>query len=149
LDPSAALLHLNQAITLKPDFTSAYYARDVLLYKQNKPQAALADFLIAAKQEPGNAATLDQLGRTYLALDRPADALPVLREAAERNPQDPKTLTHLSRALSATGRPQRPASHRALPCVGLRPHRGNTEPRFCRFAGLAPPSSSTSATELA
>lgn len=103
MDPSAALLHLNQAITLKPDFTSAYYTRGVLLYKQNKPQAALADFLIAAKQEPGNAATLDQLGRTYLVLDRPADVLPVLREAAERNPQDPKTLIHLSRASSATG----------------------------------------------
>jgi len=100
-DQQAALLHLNQTIKLQPDFPAAYYARGVLLYSQNKPQAALADFLVAAKQDPGNAATLDQLGRTYLALDRVADALPVLREAAERNPQDPKTLLHLARALSA------------------------------------------------
>jgi len=101
-EPQAALRHLNQAIALKPDFTSAYYARGVLLYRQNKPQAALADFLTAAKQEPGNAATLDRIGRTYLALDRAGDALPVLREAAERNPRDAKTLMDLARALFAT-----------------------------------------------
>lgn len=137
--PEAALLHLNEAIRLKPGFTSAHYARGVLFRRQNNLPAALADFLMAAKQEPGNAATLDQLGRTYLALDRPADALPVLREAAERNPRDTKTLLHLSNALFATGQTaeakQVIARYRAL---GGSHSKGIPNPGFVELLALPP-----------
>jgi len=102
-DRGEALLHLNRAIALKKDYTSAYYARGVLLSSENNPQAAVRDFELAARLEPENAPILDQLGRAYLAVDRAADALPFLRKAAELSPRDSKTLMHLGRALAETG----------------------------------------------
>lgn len=130
-DRDAALQHLNRAIALQPDFTAAYYARGVLLYGQNQPEAALADFLFAAGREADNPAVLDQLGRTYLALDRAAEAVPVLRKAAELNPKEPRTLMHLGRALSETGQTEEarqvmarfraltPDSARGMPAAGF------------------------------
>jgi len=138
-EPDAALPHLNQAIALRPDFTSAYYARGVLLYTQNKLPAALADFLAAAKQEPENAATLDKLGRTYLALDRATDALPVLRRAAELNPRDSKTLMHLARALTGTGQTEE-ARQIIARFRALGPDRGKSGPNpgFVDLLALPP-----------
>ena len=101
--PDAARQHLNTAIALRPDFTAAYYARGVLLFGENQPESALADFLSAARRSPGNSAILDQLGRTYLALDRGAEAVAVLRKAVELNPNELRTLMHLGRALAETG----------------------------------------------
>jgi Flp pilus assembly protein TadD len=46
---------------------------------------------------------LDRLGQIYLALDRTADAVRVLRKAAELAPRDSTTLMHLGRALSKAG----------------------------------------------
>jgi tetratricopeptide (TPR) repeat protein len=103
-DPDAAFEHLNKAIQLQPDFTAARYARGVVLYRQNELEAALADFLFAAERDAENPVFLDQLGHTYVALDRAAEAVPVLRKAAELNPKDARTLMHFSRALSAVGR---------------------------------------------
>jgi tetratricopeptide (TPR) repeat protein len=139
LDPGRALLHLNKAIALRPDYAPAYYARGALLYGQNKPEAALADFTFAAGREPENGVILDQLGRTYLALDRPADALAVLRKAAELNPRDSKTLMHLARALSETGQAEEAkqvfARFRAL---GPNSAKGAPGPGFVELLALPP-----------
>jgi len=138
-EPKTAMLHLNRAIALQPDFASAYFARGVLFHMQNQPQAALADLQMAAKQEPGSASILDQLGRAYVDLDRPADAIPALRKAAELNPRDSRTLMHLARALSAAGQTEEArqvlARFRAL---GPGRTKGITNPGFVDLLALPP-----------
>ncbi len=104
--PELALKEFDRAIAIKPDFAGARVARGILLYRQGKPEAALADFEMAAQQEPNNGAILDRLGETYLALDRAGDALPVLRRAAEFFPANSTVLLHLGRALSKAGHTQ-------------------------------------------
>lgn len=101
--PDLALKEFERAIALKSDFAGAHMARGILLYRQGKAEAALADFEAAAQREPDNGVFLDRLGETYLALDRARDALPVLRRAAELAPANSTVLLHLGRALSKAG----------------------------------------------
>lgn len=98
-----AALHLQKALVLHPDFVPARFARGVLSSLQGEDAAALPDFEFAANHYPDNVTVLDRLGATYLRLDRPGDAVPVLRNAAQIAPRDPRVLLHLSRALSRAG----------------------------------------------
>jgi tetratricopeptide (TPR) repeat protein len=101
--PGDALTQLNRALAIHPELTAAHVARGLLYFKQAKFALALSDFEIAARREPANAVVLDRLGQTYMALERPADAVPILRRAAELAPRDSKTLMHLGRALTSAG----------------------------------------------
>lgn len=109
-EPNEALKQLNRALALQPDLTAARIARGLLLYREGKPEAALFDFQSAVQTEPENGAILDRLGETYLVLDRPADALPVLRKAAALLPSDSAVLLHLARTLAKTGNQQEAAT---------------------------------------
>jgi tetratricopeptide (TPR) repeat protein len=93
---------LDRAIALKPDFAAAMSARGGLHYQQGKLDAALKDLEAAVKLNP-DALTLDRLGQTYSGLERPADAVRVLRRAAELAPNDSKVVMHLARALGDAG----------------------------------------------
>ncbi|HEY1495871.1 MAG TPA: tetratricopeptide repeat protein, partial [Candidatus Solibacter sp.] len=81
----------------------ALMARGSLYYQLGKPDAALVDLQAVNAAKPGDAVILDRLGQTYLALDRPADAVKVLRKAAELAPGDGKTQLHFARALADAG----------------------------------------------
>ncbi len=102
-DPAQALGQFDRALALDPDFIEARAARGSYLYRQGKPEAALPDLEFAAAHRPSDAASLDRLGQTYLALDRPADAVRVLRRAAALAPGDPKVQLHFGRALADAG----------------------------------------------
>ncbi|HVY02517.1 MAG TPA: tetratricopeptide repeat protein [Caulobacterales bacterium] len=102
-DPDQAVATLTKAINLKPDFADARAARGALEYQQNNADAALADLEFAASKQPNNAMILDHLGQTYLLLDRPKDAVPVLLHAAELAPSDAKTQLHTANALAQSG----------------------------------------------
>ncbi len=102
-DIAQSLKHLNQALTLKPDYTQARAARGSLYYQEGKPESALPDLEQVESQRPDDAANLDRLGQTYQALDRPADAVRVLRRAAELAPRDSATSLHFARALADAG----------------------------------------------
>ena len=121
-EPEQALKELNRALVLKPDFTRAHAARGLLLYRRGNPEAALADFEFAAKNEPNNGVILDHLGETYMALDHVRDALPPLRKAAEVMPSDSTVLLHLGRALSKAGKSKEAAAAFAR-CRELGPHK--------------------------
>lgn len=101
--PGQALKDIDRALAIQPNLVSAHVTRGLLLYRQGKPEAALPDFEFSAHHEPANAAILDRLGETYLALERPADALRVLQRAEQADPENPTVLLHLGRALSKTG----------------------------------------------
>jgi tetratricopeptide (TPR) repeat protein len=126
-DRAAARTRLDRALAIDPDYTPALYAYGVLLYNDNQPEAALADFMRAAKRQPENSAILDQLGRTYLALDRYADAVAVLQQAEKLSPRDSRILIHLSRALSGTGQTEQ-ARQMLNRFRALGPRAGRTSP---------------------
>lgn len=105
-DSAEALAHFDRALVVKPDFAAARLARALLNYREGKPAAALPDLEFAAERQPNNATILDRLGEIYLALDRTADAVRVLRKAAELAPGDSTTLMHLGRALMKAGQNQ-------------------------------------------
>jgi len=109
-DPAKGTSTLDRAIALKPDFVAARAARGILLYSQNKPEAAVKDLEFAVNQlppaTPESAAILDRLGQTYIALNRLADAVPALRRAAQLAPDDPTTQLHLANALAEAGQTQ-------------------------------------------
>ncbi|MGI8959040.1 MAG: tetratricopeptide repeat protein [Bryobacteraceae bacterium] len=130
-DANQALAHFNRAIELKADFVAAHVGRALLNYRQGNAAAALPDLKFAAAREPQNATILDRLGETYLALDRPADALLILRKAAELAPHDFTTLMHFSRALSRAG-DQKQASAVMARVRELGPNKSN----FAHSAGL-------------
>lgn len=100
-DPTKGIASLDEALALKADFPAARAVRGSLYYKQGKPELALPD-LEAVAGETQDAAVLDRLGQTYLALDRLQDAVRVLRKAATM-PGEPTVLLHLANALAQAG----------------------------------------------
>ena len=102
-DRDQALKELDRALALKPDLAAARMARGVLRYREGNAEGALADFEFVAQREPDNPNVLDRLGETYLTLNRPADALPVMRKAADLAPRDSTILLHFARALTNVG----------------------------------------------
>lgn len=103
-DKEAAFVHEDRAATLRPDFLPARFSRGVLHTELGRPEKALTDLQFVLAREPNNAGVLDRLGITYVALDRPQEAVPLLQKAAQLAPQDSKIHFHLSRALSHAGR---------------------------------------------
>lgn len=103
VDKDKALLHLDRAISLQPDFLPARFSRAVLYGEMAKPESALPDLQFALAREPDSPNLLDRLGRTYADLDRPQDAVPLLRKATALAPGNLKILFHLSRALAGAG----------------------------------------------
>lgn len=102
-DPADAAEQFNKAIVLQPDFTPAKFGRGVLNLLQGNAAAALPDLELAAGKYPDNSTVLDRLGEAYTALNRPADAVKVLRKASGIAPRDSRVLMHLSRALMKAG----------------------------------------------
>ena len=102
-DSTRALPELNRALALQPNLPAAHIARGILYYRQGEFQAALNDFLSASKADPDNAATLDRVGETYLALHQPHEAVPYLSRAVGIAPREPRMQLHLGRALYGDG----------------------------------------------
>lgn len=102
-DASQASQHLTEALRLKPDFIPARQARGWLLLREGKWREALPDLKTVVEREPKNAMALMQLGRIYLELERPADALEFLRRARELAPEHTGVLKQLHRALRTVG----------------------------------------------
>lgn len=102
-NPEGAKEQISRALALKPNFGAARFARGLLNYRRGEAKLALTDFEFAAEHEPQNPAVLNRLGETYMALNRTADAVRVLRKAAEAAPDDATIQLHLGRALAKAG----------------------------------------------
>jgi tetratricopeptide (TPR) repeat protein len=104
LDMTKARAHFDKALELDPNYVPARTARGSLFYQEGNPEAALKDLEAADSLRPGDAGNLDRLGQTYQALDRPANAVRVLRRATELAPENSTTLLHFARALADAGK---------------------------------------------
>jgi tetratricopeptide (TPR) repeat protein len=109
-DESQALQHLSEALRLNPDFTQAHQARGWLLQREGKWQEALPDVKFVVEREPKNSMALLQMGRIYLELDRPAEAVVFLRRACELAPEHTGVLKQLHRALRSLGQNEEAAA---------------------------------------
>lgn len=102
-DPERGLQHLDQALTLKPDFTMARQVRGSVLNREGRWTEALSDLKLVVERQPKNAMALRQLGRSYLELGKTSEAIQFLRRAQAVAPEDRAVLTQLHRALRAAG----------------------------------------------
>ena len=101
--PQQALDALATAVRLDPKFGPAQIDLAWLLNRQGRTAEAVPHLQKAIEGNPRDARALDQLGATYISLDRPADAEKVLRRAAAISPSDPEIMMHLGRALMELG----------------------------------------------
>ncbi len=99
-----ALAQVTTAVRLDPSFEPAHYIRAWLLHRVGRNAESLADLLIAVHLNPRDALAFDQLGLTYMELDKPVEAEQALRQAVILSPNEPKLLLHLARVLTDAGR---------------------------------------------
>ncbi|PYV94806.1 MAG: hypothetical protein DMG89_24115 [Acidobacteria bacterium] len=138
-DTSLALQHLSKAVDLKPDFTTARQVRGWLLNQEGMWNEALADLKFVVEREPKNVMALLQLGRSYLELGRPAEAVEFLRRAQELAPEHRGVLTQLHRTLLRLGQTQEAAAVLAkLKTLGPEPTDVKASAQIFDYLGLDP-----------
>ncbi len=133
-DRTQGIAELDKALQLNPDFMAARRpSARAQLPRRGKPEAALPDLEAVAAQTT-DSAVLDRLGQTYLALDRTADAIRILRKAADL-PGEPIVLFHLANALAEAGETAESATLMAR-YKQLRPAQGPVD--LVRFLSMTP-----------
>ncbi|HEX8871867.1 MAG TPA: tetratricopeptide repeat protein, partial [Candidatus Acidoferrum sp.] len=110
-EPQEALRHLSEAVRLDPGSVSFRFSRAWMLQRVGQMAESLPDLNVADRLAPGNVRTMDLMGLAHLALEHPAEAEKVLRQAAAKAPNDPEVILHLGRALMALGREQEAQSY--------------------------------------
>ena len=103
-DANGARRHLTEALRVKPDLSQASLLRAGLLRDSGDLAAALAELRLALSRNPKDAELLEQLGVTYLALERPAEAEKALRSAWALAPDRDTIALSLGRTLMHLGR---------------------------------------------
>ncbi|RME45350.1 MAG: tetratricopeptide repeat protein [Caldilineae bacterium] len=110
-----AIEQANQVLNAYPDNQGAMLVAGVAAVRMNKPEEALEPLeKFVALRKDGPMANTDTaletayyfLGESYMALDRPQDAIPVLEGALVINRTDADALYLLGQAYQATGRPE-------------------------------------------
>ncbi len=134
-----ALVHLDQAVKLDPNFNAARYARAVLYYQMGRTQESVADLQRVLGTAPDDFRALDTLGQDYLRLGKTQEADEVLERAFKLAPKDPKILTHYSRTLLRLGRKEE-AEKLMADFQALGPEEGRRRPYggLFDFLNLAP-----------
>jgi tetratricopeptide (TPR) repeat protein len=99
--PAIALRRAERALKVDPGAADSEHARGLALARLGRRAAALDAFRAAAELDAGNPWPLFDLGRTALALGRPAVALPALRSAAGAASEAPTAARLLAWAVRA------------------------------------------------
>src|SRR6185295_1873558 len=99
--PSIALRQAERALKLDPGAADSEHARGLALARLGRRDAALSAFRAASALDADNPWPLFDLGRTALALDKPAAALPAFRQAAAATREDATAARLLAWAVRA------------------------------------------------
>jgi tetratricopeptide (TPR) repeat protein len=108
-DRTQAIRSLDRALALDPRLISAHYSRALLNMEDEKPELAADDLLYFIDHKPDDFRALAQLGKAYLAMDRPGEAAEILQRAMNLAPDEPLVLIQYRRALVKLGRAQEAA----------------------------------------
>ncbi len=103
-EPEASLDHLTEAVRLDPDSVTMRFSRAWMLQRLGQMEESLADLEVVRRSAPKDARILDMMGLAHLALEQPAEAETVLRQALAVEPDNPEIVMHLGRAVMALGR---------------------------------------------
>jgi len=101
---AAARRELEAELKIDPANAGAEYVLGELARQDGKDADAIAHFGRATKLDAGFADAFIGLGRTLLAADRAADAIPPLQTAVKLEPESPIAHFNLATAYSRTGR---------------------------------------------
>jgi len=99
--PTIALRQAERALKLDPGAADSEHARGLALARLGRRDAALAAFGAASDLDASNPWPQFDLGRTALAMDRPAIALPAFRRAASAANEDATASRLLAWAVRA------------------------------------------------
>ena len=99
--PAIALRQAERALKIDPGAADVEHARGIALVRLGRQEAALAAFRAASELDAGNPWSLFDLGRTALALDKPAAALPAFHQAAAATREDATAARLLAWAVRA------------------------------------------------
>jgi tetratricopeptide (TPR) repeat protein len=110
-----ALSQAEQVVTLYPEHEAALLIAGLAAARLDRPDAALAPLeQFVAQRQDGPMARADMaletayyfLGESYLKLDRPGEAIPILEAALEIDGVDADALYQAGLAYHATGQPE-------------------------------------------
>jgi tetratricopeptide (TPR) repeat protein len=99
--PTIALRQAERALKIDPGAADSEHARGLALARLGRRDAALAAFRAATELDPQNPWPWFDLGRTALARERPAVALPAFRSAARAASEDATAARLLAWAVRA------------------------------------------------
>lgn len=91
-----------QLIARAPSFAEAYNQRAIALFSMGRYADSAADCRRTLERNPYHIGALSGLGRCYLEMGRPSDALATFKRAAALQPFD-ENLKHMIRALEGVG----------------------------------------------
>ena len=140
LQRAEALLQAAQKINpVAPDFLEA---QALLLFGQERYEAALAAYGRVIAEDPNAATSYSQSAICYMRLGRPQDAIPLVREAMRRDPRNPVAWVRynvMGRALLRLRRPEEAAGwlRRALDENPARGERSSLGDRLYFSSALA------------
>jgi len=80
----------------------AHYNLGMICHRTNRPDEAISHLEESLRLDPGAAATILDLGRLYVALRRPADAVRVFAIGTDKHPSDPRFWTHRATLLATS-----------------------------------------------
>ena len=78
-----------------------------MLQRSGMMVESLPDLEAANRLSPGNVRILDLIGLAYLALERPAEAEKVLRQALAKEPENPEVISALGTSRNGSGKRRR------------------------------------------
>lgn len=102
-DGPKALVDMNDALRLKPDFSRALQTRAGILIAQQKFDAAIKDLDKAILIDPKSSSAFNNRGMAYMGKKNPAKAIADLTKAIELDPKDPASFTTRGSAYMITG----------------------------------------------
>lgn len=101
--PDEALVALDRAIQIDPNYDGAVINRGNVLMDLGDAEAALALFTHRLEPDPRGAESLSFMGRALLALGRPAEAIARFREATRLKPDAHLIWLEYANALKSCG----------------------------------------------
>lgn len=101
--PTIALRQAERALKIDPDAADTEHARGLALARLGRREAALAAFRAATELDADNPWPWFDLGRTALAMNKPAIALPAFQRAAASVREAPTAARLLAWAVRAAG----------------------------------------------
>lgn len=98
-----ALSCLEQAISIKPDFSSAHNSKGLILHERGDFLEAENCYRVALALEPDDSYYMNNLGLSLLAQARPVEAIQWLDKSLEQEPESPTTRFNRGTALLLIG----------------------------------------------